>query len=133
MIAPLVIGLAFALGVVGLLRWTGMERDRATGPVMLAAIALFYVVFAIENGDAAAIAIHATIAGLFMGLAILGHARGLALVGVAMIGHGLFDVAMAFVDGNPAPGWWAPFCLGVDVVLGVWLIAFRPRERGDVR
>ena len=131
-LAPLAIGVVLGLGAIGLLRWTGMDRDRSTGPITLTAIALFYVAFAIENGDAADIAIHTAIAGLFVGLAVLGHARGLALVGVAMIGHGLFDVAMAFVEG-PAPEWWTPFCLGVDVVLGVWLIAFRPWERGTGR
>ena len=128
-LTPLAIGVVLALGAIGLLRATGMDRDRATGPITLTAIALFYVVFAIENGEPADIAIHTAIAGAFILLAVLGHARGLVLVGAAMIGHGLFDVTMAFVDGNPAPGWWGPFCLGVDVVLGVWLIAFRPWER----
>ena len=128
-VAPLVIGVAFALGAIGLLRATGMDRDRASAPVALVAIALFYPVFAVENGDLADIVVHAFVVAVFGALAIAGYKRGLALVGVGMIAHGLFDLAMGHVDANPAPSWWAPFCLGVDVVLGVWLLAFRPWER----
>ena len=126
---PLAIGLAFALGAIALLRLTSMERDRASAPIVLIAIALFYPVFAAENGDGTDIAIHAAIAALFTALAVVGYRRGLALIGVGMIAHGLFDLAMGAVAGNPAPAWWAPFCLGVDVVLGGWLLMFRPWQR----
>ena len=122
------IGIVVALGVIGLLRATGMDRDRASAPIALVAIALFYPVFAIENGDLADVIVHAAIVALFAALAIAGYKRGLAVVGVGMIAHGLFDLVMGYVDANPAPGWWAPFCLGMDMVLGIWLLAFRPWE-----
>ena len=89
--------------------------------------------FAVENGDPADVISHVLVAAAFGALAITGYKRGLALVGVGMIAHGLFDLAMGHVDANPAPSWWAPFCLGVDVVLGVWLLAFRPWERTATR
>ena len=126
---PLAVGIVFALGAIVLLRTTGMDRDRASAPIILVAIALFYPVFAIENGGVGDIVVHAAIVALFAAFAIAGYMRGLAVVGVGMIAHGLFDVAMGYVDANPAPSWWAPFCLSVDVALGIWLLAFRPWER----
>ncbi len=126
MVGPLLAGLAFGGATIGVLRATGMDRDRATGPILLAAIALFYPVFAIEHGNTAEIALHAAIAIAFLAMAVIGHARGLVLVAVAMIGHGVFDFAAHMLSDGPAPRWWGPFCLGVDVVLGVWLLIARP-------
>ncbi|MFO6463436.1 hypothetical protein [uncultured Jannaschia sp.] len=125
-VIPLAAGTAFAAATIALLRWTGMDRDRATGPLMLVAIALFYPVFAVENGSRAEVAIHAGIALAFLGAAIIGHRRGLALVGIAMMAHGAFDLAAHVLTDGPAPRWWGPFCLGVDVVLGAWLLIARP-------
>ena len=102
-VAPLAIGVAFALGAIGLLRGTGMDRDRASAPITLVAIALFYPVFAVENGGLADIVVHAFVVAVFGVLAIAGYKRGLALVGVGMIAHGLFDLAMGRVGANPAP------------------------------
>ena len=126
MLWPLLAGIAFGGATVAILRGTGMARDRATGPTLLAAIALFYPVFAIENGSGAEIAVHVAIAVAFLAVAVVGHARWLALVAVAMIGHGLFDIAAYALTDGPAPRWWGPFCLSVDVVLGAWLLITRP-------
>ncbi len=126
---PLFAGIAFGGATIGLLRVTGMDRDRATGLLLLAAIALFYPVFAIENGDAVEIALHIAIALAFVAMAVIGHRRGLVLVAAAMIGHGVFDFAAHMLSDGPAPRWWGPFCLGVDVVLGAWLLIARPWPR----
>ena len=126
---PLFAGIAFGGATIGLLRATGMDRDRATGPLLLAAIALFYPVFAIENGTGSEIALHVIIAAAFLGATLAGHARGLIVVAIAMIGHGAFDIAAHVLSDGPAPRWWGPFCLGVDVVLGVWLLIARPWRR----
>ncbi|SLN45675.1 hypothetical protein ROJ8625_02202 [Roseivivax jejudonensis] len=126
MLAPLLAGLLFGAATIGLLRITGMDRDRATGPILLSAIALFYPVFAVENGTGREIALHGAIALAFLAAAVIGHRFGLMLVAIAMIGHGLFDIAVHAVPNGPAPRWWGPFCLGVDVVLGAWLLVARP-------
>ena len=129
MIALLLAGTLSALATIALMRWTGMDRDRATAPIILAAIVLFYPVFAVEHGGPAEIALHAAIALAFLGVAILGHARGMVLVAVAMIGHGLFDAVAHLLADGPAPRWWGPFCLAVDAVLGTWLLIARPWRR----
>ena len=126
MVWPLLAGLAFGGATIGVLRATSMDRDRATGPILLAAIALFYPVFAIEHRDAAEITLHVATALAFLATAVIGHARGLILVAVAIIGHGLFDLAAHMLSDGPAPRWWGPFCLGVDVVLGAWLLMAQP-------
>ncbi|KIT17124.1 hypothetical protein [Jannaschia aquimarina] len=130
MLAPLAAGVVFGGATTGLLRATGMDRDRATGPILLAAIALFYPVFAIEAGTGPEIALHIAIALAFLGVAVIGHARALPLVAAAMIGHGLFDISAHVASDGPAPRWWGPFCLGVDVVLGGWFLFARPWQRG---
>ena len=131
MIGPLIAGLAFAAAAIGLLQGTGMARDRATGPILLAAIALFYPVFAVENGTGPEIALHVVIALAFLAVAVIGHAHGLMIVAAAMVGHGLFDLAAHTLSDGPALRWWGPFSLGVDAVLGVWLWVARPWRAGD--
>jgi len=126
MMLPFLAGIAFALLAIVLLRLSGMSRDRATGPVMLVAIALFYPVFAVDHGGLPAFAVQVMIAALFTAVAILGYRTRLAWVGVGMIAHGLFDAVAHTALNSPAPGWWGPFCIGIDVVLGLWLLTLRP-------
>ncbi|MBJ3762546.1 hypothetical protein ILP92_07300 [Maribius pontilimi] len=134
MLLPLFLGVAFALLAIALFHLSGMSRDRAAGPVTLVAIALFYPVFAVENGDLVQVLFHAAIASLFTGIAILGYRTRFVWIGLGLIGHGVFDaIAHASLDG-PAPDWWGPFCIGVDVVLGAWLLTIRPEQfRGGSR
>ena len=128
-IAPLLAGAAFGSAAILLLRQTGMDRDRATAPILLVAIAFFYPTFAVENGGPAEIALHSVIALSFLVVALIGHARGMIIVAIAMIGHGVFDAMAHLATEGPAPRWWGPFCLAVDVVLGTWLLIAKPWQR----
>ncbi|QFT45380.1 hypothetical protein FIU97_02215 [Roseivivax sp. THAF40] len=125
MVIPLLSGIAFAGLIIALMHLSDMSRDRAAGPVMLVAIALFYPVFAVEHGDMADIALHAAIAVAFTTIASTGYRTRFAWVGLGLIGHGLFDAIAHFGLDSPAPDWWSPFCIGVDLVLGCWLFWFR--------
>ena len=126
MSGPLLAGLAFGGATIGVLRANSIASDRATGPILLAAIALFYPVFAVEPETGAEVAMPVAIALGFLGVAVLGHARDLWIVALAIAGHGLFDLAAHALSDGPAPRWWGPFCAGFDVVLGAWLLIARP-------
>jgi hypothetical protein len=95
----------------------------------MVAIASFYVVFAIQSGDTLEIAVHTGLAASFAALAIIGARTSSWILAAALLGHGIFDVFAGSVIANPAPGWWGPFCLGIDVVLALALAAMLWRGR----
>jgi len=119
-ILTIAIGVLASASTIAALRLTGMDRDRASAPIILAAIAVFYPVFAAQNGTVGDVLLHGGVAGAFVAVAIVGHRVGLAILGAGLIVHGLFDVGMSLVPANPAPPFWPVFCLTFDVVLGGW-------------
>ena len=129
MLLPLGIGLVASLAIIVALRLAGMDRDRATAPILLVSIAVFYPVFASENGSTSDVLVHLAIAGCFVVLAVLGYSRASWIVGIALIVHGVFDVLIVTTRFDVAPDFWAPFCLAVDVVLGGWLLFDRRGTR----
>ena len=55
------------------------------------------------------------------------------LVGVGIFSHGLFDfVHYMMIQDAGVPDWWPGFCGSLDVVLGLWVIAFSG-SRGGVK
>lgn len=95
----------------------------------LIAIALFHPVFAVAHGDPVDIAPHAGIAVAFTPVAIVGYRTRFALIEVGLIDHALFDLIAHLGLDSPAPEWWGPFCIGIDVVLGLWFPTLRPNPR----
>lgn len=122
MLTAFVIGLLLTAVFIGISVAVGLHKDRSVYVITLISIALFYVVFALEHGSVAEIILNICIAGLFIICALLGYIRGLYLVGFALIGHGIFDIIYPMTGNSPAPIWWPPFCLAVDVTLGLFLI-----------
>jgi hypothetical protein len=78
-------------------------------------------VFAIQTGDTLEIIVHSGLAAGFVILAIVGARASSWILAAALLGHGLSDVAVGSVLSNPAPNWWGPFCLGIDVILALAL------------
>ncbi|KIN69930.1 hypothetical protein Z945_3822 [Sulfitobacter noctilucae] len=95
----------------------------------MVAIASFYVVFAIQSGDTLEIIVHTGLAAGFAGLVIIGARTSSWILAAALLAHGIFDVFVGLVIANPAPGWWGPFCLGIDVVLAMALATMLWRGR----
>ncbi|KQI69344.1 hypothetical protein AN189_06315 [Loktanella sp. 3ANDIMAR09] len=100
-----------------------VTNQRGTWATTMVAIASFYVVFAIQSGDTLEIVVHTGLATGFAALAIVGARISSWILAAALLGHGVFDVFAGQVIANPAPGWWGPFCLGIDVVLAAALAA----------
>jgi len=114
---PLVSGIVLGGVTVGLMAVGGVLRQRGTWATTMVAIASFYVVFAIQTGDMSEIVVHTGIAAGFAILAIIGARASSWILAAALLGHGIFDISVGSVLSNPAPNWWGPFCLGIDVVL----------------
>jgi len=118
---PFGLGIFLTTGLLFVSSVVGLHRDRGVYPVTLIAIALFYVVFAFEHGGILEIAFNSVVACLFLLLAIGGYVRSLWIVAIGLILHGLFDVVYSASASSPAPDWWTPFCLSVDLLLGLFL------------
>lgn len=129
MIAPFLIGIALALVFLVVARFSGLDREKGVYPALLISIALFYVVFALEHGNTAQIIFNVFIAGLFIAAALLGYLKSLWIIAAGLILHGLFDAVYPAIASSPAPTWWAPFCLAVDVLFGLFLISMIIRNK----
>jgi hypothetical protein len=117
--------LAFAVGV--LTTFVGLHRDRALYPVVLIAIASYYVLFAAMGGSAHALVVESLVATVFVALAVAGFRSTLWLVVIALAAHGVLDFVHPHAYANPGvPAWWPSFCLAYDVVAAAclgWLLA----------
>ena len=118
---PLLVGVGLGGVTVVLMALGGVMNQRGTWATTMVAIASFYVVFAIQTGDTLEIVVHTGLAAGFVALAIIGARTSAWLLAAALLAHGIFDVSAGLVIANPAPGWWGPFCLGIDVVLAIAL------------
>jgi len=115
--------LGFSAGVLiiwGMLR-AGMLQDRSGLAVLLAAIALYYPVFAVIEGDPLAVGFHALVFLGFAFVALRGFRTATYLLGGGLIAHGVFDLALIFLPA-PGPAWWPVFCAAVDIAAGLLLI-----------
>lgn len=118
---PALIGAGLAAGTIWVFLRAGILAERSGMAVMLAAIAMFYPVFAASAGDWTSFAVHVVIFGGFAALALYGFATGMYLIAGGLLAHGLFDLGLMIL-GAPGPLWWPAFCAGFDVVLGGGLI-----------
>ncbi|NBC19700.1 MAG: hypothetical protein GVY06_01415 [Alphaproteobacteria bacterium] len=130
-LVALLAGIGLALAALSGMRLVGLHADRGVHSVVLIAIAVFYVVFAVEHGEAGEIAFQSLLALAFTALALLGYRRSLWWVVAGLALHGVYDIAVHGHGANPAPDWWGPFCLGVDLMLALGLAVWI--RRGAVR
>jgi hypothetical protein len=116
---PLAIGAVLAIFLFYLAGWIGLGRERGFYPTVLIAIASYYALFAVMAGAMRALAIEAVCIAVFAGLAIAGF-RSLPWLTIGgLFAHGAFDWLHADLVQNPGvPGFWPPFCMAFDVVLG---------------
>ena len=118
---PLISGAILGGATIALMEIGGVMRQRGTWATTMVAIASFYVVFAIQTGDTLEIIVHSGLAAGFVILAIVGARASSWILAAALLGHGLFDVAVGSGLSDPARYWWGPFCLGIDVILALAL------------
>lgn len=120
LLAALVGAVAGAAAIFAMFH-TQMLQERSGAAVFLAAVALFYPVFAAAENDVPGLILHSAIFVAFSWLAIRGFRRGLHLIAGGLIAHGLFDAGLMSI-GTPGPIWWPAFCATVDITAGAALI-----------
>jgi len=127
------IGVGLAL-LAGVFLWrAGLDRDRATYPVILIVIAVLYELFAVLVGSTEALLSELAPTVVFIGVAVLGFRTRLWWVVAGLIGHGLYDLLHPALFTNPGvPVWWPMFCMAYDVAAGLFL-AGRLSGRPDLR
>lgn len=126
---PLLAGTGLGVITVALMAVGGVMNQRGTWATTMVAIASFYVVFAIQSGDTVEFVTHTGFAAGFSALAIFGARTSSWLLAAALLAHGIFDVVAESMIANPAPGWWGPFCLGIDMVLALALATMLWRRK----
>ena len=129
-ILAFLIGIALACLAIWVMHWCRVAHERGTWAATMVAISAFYIVFSFEHGMGEAE--HVLIASLFALLAILGARFNAWLIVAALIGHGIFDAVVHLIFPDPSPEWWGPFCISVDIVLGLWLATLIIQKRVKV-
>lgn len=115
-------GLAVILGM-----WrAGMLKERSGVAILLVAIAFFYPLFAVMDGEG--IVLHSVIFIAFLALAALGFRKGLGVLALGIVAHGVFDLITVFA-GHPGPVWWPAFCGSLDIAAGLTLLAIIKMQR----
>jgi hypothetical protein len=100
------IGLMLSLAVAVSATVIGLDRERAFYPTVLIMIASYYVLFAAIGASRRTLIIEIIVASGFLLFAVLGFKRNPWFVPVAMVGHGVFDLAHHFFIDNPGvPPW----------------------------
>ncbi|HEX6963661.1 MAG TPA: hypothetical protein VF175_17475 [Lacipirellula sp.] len=110
------VGLALSLIVMWFARATGLDRDRAFYPILVIAIASYYVLFAIMAGSTRALIAESIVMVPFLLVAVIGFKANLWLVVVGLAAHGIFDAFHGRFAANPGvPEWWPAFCSAFDI------------------
>lgn len=112
--------LAFTVGLLA--TTTGLDRDRAFYPTVTIVIASLYALFAVMGASTHALVLESLAGAVFMIVAVAGFRGSLWVVVVALVAHGIFDLAHGRVIANPGvPSWWPAFCLTYDVAAAAYL------------
>lgn len=119
-IPAFLIGVIVAVVAIAVMHYCRIAYERGTWAAAMVAISGFYVAFAFEQG--AGQVEHTLIAAVFTLLAIVGARFNAWFIVAALLGHGVFDAGAQLVAPDPSPDWWGPFCVGVDIVLELWLL-----------
>lgn len=89
----------------------------------LVAVAVFYPIFGLIDGDMTGAALHGVILLVYLVFAYRALSLGAEVVAVGFLLHGLFDAAVAIGDAATGPDWWPPFCAAFDIVFAMMLMA----------
>lgn len=116
------VGMILALSIGLLASLIGLDRDRAFYPTVIIVIASYYALFAVMGSSVEVLVLEAVPIAVFVVASLAGFKYSLWLVVTALVAHGVFDVSHGQLISNPGvPAWWPSFCLGYDVVAGLYL------------
>jgi hypothetical protein len=126
-----IVGVVLALAVGLFARVSGLDRDRAFYPTVLAVVASYYDLFAVMGAPLSVLLIEIAVTGLFLVAVVAGFRRSLWIVAAGLFAHGVFDYLHPLLYDNPGvPDFWPPFCAAYDVVAAAWLAVALRRKPG---
>ncbi len=125
-------GAALAVILAAGARLLKFDIDRSYYAAVLIVIASYYVLFGFIAAERwQTIGIEIALACGFAALAIMGALRWPLLIGTGLLLHGVFDLFHSqLVNNSGTPDWWPAFCVGVDIVLGFWVLLLSKRRMG---
>ena len=119
---PALLGALFASVAAAIQLRIAPHKIAEAGHFALGMILALYIGARLASGPFSAVLAESSFAAVMLlgSLASLKYwPRG---VGILIIGHGLYDQVFAHDAGMPE--WYPPFCLGVDLVLGLAIIVW---------
>ena len=126
---PALIGGACGVAIVAAFYRNGLLRERGGLTVLVCAIAAFYPVFAVQSGaSVTTLVLHSAAFLAICALAAYGHRQGTRLLAFLLIGHGVFDAALA-ATAPLGPPWWPAFCGVLDVTAGALILLLLSQKR----
>ena len=117
------IGIGLGIVVCAFALLTGLDRDRAFYPTVLAVIPPYYILFAAMAGATRPLLTETAVTGAFLVLVVIGFKKNLWLIAAGLAGHGVLDYyhdALLIADGG-VPAFWPGFCGAIDIFLGAFL------------
>jgi hypothetical protein len=118
---------AIAVGIVSLAPHAFLPPEASLGfaAVLIALIAGIYFGFAVVNGSGRDQMVEFNVTGLFAVSGLLGLVYWPLLLPIAYLGHALWDLAhhnRARLSLVRIPQWYVPWCVVIDVIVGVGLL-----------
>lgn len=123
---PLLTGIAVGIGSLLPHAFLSPEASLAFAAVLIALIAGIYFGFAVVNGSSGQQLIEFNVAGLFAVAGLLGLLYWPVLLAIAYFAHAAWDFAhhnRARFSLVTIPQWYVPWCVVIDVIIGVGLLA----------
>ena len=123
---PILTGVAVGVGSLAPHFFLPAEASLGFAAVLIALIAGIYFGFAVMNGSARDQFVEFNVTGLFAVAALVGLLVWPILLALAYFGHALWDLAhhnKSRLSLVAIPQWYVPWCVVIDVIIGVGLIA----------
>jgi len=127
------VGIALALLFCAAAAGLGMDRERVFYPVVVMAVASYYLAFAVVDGRTEVWLSEVAIAALFIAAAVAGFKVNPWIAVVALAGHGVMDgFHHHLVHNTGVPRSWPGFCMSFDVTAAAIVArVMRARARGE--
>lgn len=125
----LVVGAGLGVATLLMFRFVDIHRERGTYAVLLAAVAVPYVMMAVETHEPDFLR-HALIGLGFAAIGLAGARWNLWLVVFGFVAHAAFCAALHYIPLHAStPGWYGPVCVGYCLVLAAGLAGFLVQGR----
>lgn len=126
-ILALVVGVLIAIILIIRVHQHKKQASPYFFPALLATFPAYYWVFAIYQGDYQALLNEFLVGLVFILLALvafyLSSVKGLFLLGIGFIAHGVYDASHHMIwHQSVAPMWWPEFCGVIDIMLGAYVL-----------